>query len=84
MKDQKVEEISRKVVASLSIRMATHMEFETQLPDQLCARVIGVFRPYWKGDITYGQLIEALRLVGYGEDLDADGLHQFINHGDLH
>jgi hypothetical protein len=79
-----VEEVAKKVVASLTVRMATHMEFETQLPHDIRPKIIAMFKPYWRGDISYSQLLEALRLVGYGADLDVDGLHQFINHGDLH
>ncbi len=32
-------------------------------------------------DISYSQLLEALRKVGYGKDLYQEGLHKFLNKG---
>ncbi len=79
-----VEEIAAKVAASLSVQMVTHLEFETQLPQHMKPRIIGVFQPYWRGDITLSQLMEALRLIGYSADLDVDGLYQFVSKEDMH
>lgn len=64
--------------------MAAHMEFETQLPDDLCARIIGVFTMYWRRRINLDELQQALRLAGYGRDLTDDGFHQFLNAEDIH
>lgn len=82
--DQVFEDIANKVVAAQSFRMIAHMELETQLPQYIIPRIIGVFQPYWRNDITFGQLMEALRLIGYGADLDTDGFLEFIDKGDLH
>ncbi len=77
-------DLPTKVVAALTVEMSTHMEFETTLTQDIRPKILGMFKPYWRGDISYSQLLEALRLIGYGCDLDTDGLHQFINKGDLH
>jgi hypothetical protein len=82
--DQLLDDIAAKVVAAETVRMATHLEFDTEIHHTQSRKIIAMFQPYWRGDISFSQLMEALRLIGYGADLDADGLHQFINKGDLH
>jgi hypothetical protein len=78
------EETAVKLVASLSVRMVTHMEFDTQIPQDMRRQLKGIFTPYWFGEITLRQLMDGMRLIGYGGDLDTDGLLEFINKGDLH
>ena len=63
--------------------MATHMEFETDIDDALCGRIIGVFTQYWKKRINLQELEHALRVVGYGRGLTGDGFYQFLNAEDI-
>ena len=79
-----IDEELLKDTATMSCRMAVHMDLETQLPSEACRRIIGMFQPYWRGDVSFNQLLAALSIIGYGKDLDVDGLHRFINKGDLH
>ena len=63
--------------------MASHMEFETEIPDELCARIIGVFTQYWRRNININELRRGLMQVGYYRDLSDDGFHQFLNPEDI-
>lgn len=64
--------------------LATHMFFETQLPPELTARIIGVFTQYWHRRINLVELQEALRCVGYNRGLTEDSFYQWLNPEDLH
>ncbi len=79
-----VDQVAAKVTAGLSMQMAVHLEMDTQISLENRRRIIAMFQPYWTGDVSFNTLLEALRVIGYEKDLDEDGLHQFINKGDLH
>lgn len=77
-------EVAAKVCASMSVRMVMHLEFATAIRNPIKSRLIGVFQPYWRGEITLGQLVEAMDLTGYKGDLATDRLTEFVNKEDMH